>query len=251
MPTFRVIATNAMMEIGALGQGETPSAADASVCLYWGQMMVDSWAADRLTLSIQSATTITWPAATATQTIGPGGDINVQRPVWINNMNYVNPGSSPEQEVPMGQQNEDQFSQNTIKLLQSGLPQQYFYQTSIDTVLGTLQIWPVPNQQMTLKLYAPQAVTVPISLDSVLMGPPGYLQAYHYQLALRLMTPFSKRAEDCPLLVGPGGFAAMSFANMKKQNVEPGLLGCDPALIPRGSGGYNVLSDSISAPSAH
>ena len=37
----------------------------------------------------------------------------------------------------------------------------------------------------------------------------------------------------------------------KKQNVEPGLLGCDPALVPRGGGGYNILADTYSAPSAH
>ncbi len=251
MATFRDICTDAMMEIGALGQGETMSAPDAQLCLRYGQRMLDAWAADRLTLSVQSATSITWPSSTSTQTIGPGGDIDVQRPVWINQINYVIPGSSPAVETPMAPMNEDQYSQNTIKLLQSSLPQQYFYQTSIDTVLGTLYIWPEPTQQVTLKLYAPQAVGVPVSLDSILLGPPGYLQAYHYQLALRLMTPFSKRAKDCPLLVGPGGFAAMSFANMKRQNVDPGLLGCDPALIPRGSGGYNVLSDSISAPSAH
>jgi hypothetical protein len=46
--------------------------------------------------------------------------------------------------------------------------------------------------------------------------------------------------------------ASDAYALMKRQNVDPGLLGCDPALIPRGgSGGYNILSDSISAPSAH
>ncbi len=246
MATFRDICTDAMMEIGALGQGETMSAPDAQLCLRYGQRMLDAWAADRLTLSVQSATSITWPSSTSTQTIGPGGDIDVQRPVWINQINYVIPGSSPAVETPMAPMNEDQYSQNTIKLLQSSLPQQYFYQTSIDTVLGTLYIWPEPTQQVTLKIYAPQAVGVPASLDSILLGPPGYLQAYHYQLALKICTPFAKQVP--PLLPG---LAADAYALMKRQNVDPGLLGCDPALIPRGSGGYNVLSDSISAPSAH
>ncbi len=246
MATFRDICTDAMMEIGALGQGETMSAPDAQLCLRYGQRMLDAWAADRLTLSVQSATSITWPSSTSTQTIGPGGDIDVQRPVWINQMNYVIPGSSPAVETRMAPMDDDQYAQNTIKLLQSSLPQQYFYQTSIDTVLGTLYIWPEPTQQVTLKLYAPQAVGVPVSLDSILLGPPGYLQAYHYQLALKICTPFAKQV---PTLLP--GLAADAYALMKRQNVDPGLLGCDPALIPRGSGGYNVLSDSISAPSAH
>jgi hypothetical protein len=247
MPTFRDIAADAMMEIGALGQGETMSAPDAQLCLRYGQRMIDAWAADRLTLSVQSALSIPWPSSTSTQTIGPTGDIVAARPVWINTMNYVIPGSSPAVETPMAQMNDDQYSQNTIKLLQSALPQQFYYQTSIDTANGTLYIWPQPTQVVTLMLYVPQAVGVPATLDSILTGPPGYQQAYHYQLALKICTPFSRPIP--PLLPQ---LASDAYALMKRQNVDPGLLGCDPALIPRGgSGGYNILSDSISAPSAH
>ncbi len=247
MATFRDICTDAMMEIGALGQGETMSAADAQLCLRYGQRMIDAWQADRLTLSVQAQTSIAWPDSTSTQTIGPGGDIVIQRPVWINQLNYVIPGSSPAVETPMAPMNDDQYAQNTIKELQSGLPQQYYYQTSTDTLVGTLYIWPQPTQDITLMLYAPQAIGVPASLDSVLLGPPGYLQAYHYQLALKICTPFSR---PVPSLLP--SLAAEAYALMKRQNVQPGLLGCDPALIPRGqAGGYNILSDSISAPAAH
>ncbi len=246
MPTVRSIAADALMEIGALGQGETMSVADAALALLRIQTMIDAWAADRLTLSVQSSTAIAWPSGESTQTIGPGGDIAVQRPVWINQMNYVIPGSSPAVETPMAPMNDDQYAQNTIKALQSGLPQQYYYQTSIDTLVGTIYIWPQPTQDITLMLYAPQAVGVPASLDSILLGPPGYQQAFMYQLALRLCTPFSRPVP--PLLPQ---MAAESFALCKKQNVEPGLLGCDPALVPRGGGGYNILADTYSAPSAH
>ena len=33
---------------------------------------------------------------------------------------------------------------------------------------------------------------VPATLDSILLGPPGYQDAFMYQLALRLCTPFAK-----------------------------------------------------------
>ena len=247
MATVRSIVADALMEIGAIGQGETMSAADAALGLLRTQTMIDAWAADRLTLSVQSSTAISWPSSTSTQTIGPGGNIATQRPVWINQMNYVIPGSSPAVETPMAPLNDDQYAQLTIKGLQSGLPQQYYYQTSIDTLVGTIYIWPQPTQAITLMLYAPQAVGVPASLDSILLGPPGYQQAFMYQLALRLCTPFSRPVP--PLLPS---MASDAYALMKRQNVEPGLLGCDPALIPRGqAGGYNILSDSISAPAAH
>lgn len=245
MAIVRNIAKDALTEIGAYAQGEDISAADGSLCLLRIQNMIDSWQADRLTLSIQAAITITWPASTSTQTIGPSGaDITNQRPVWINSMNYVIPGSSPEVESYMGQLDPDQYAQLTIKALSSGLPQQFFYQTSVDSILGTIFIWPQPDQQITLKMYTPQAVGVPATLDSILLGPPGYQEAFMYQLALRLCTPFGKSVP--PLLPK---LAQDAMATMKRPNVDPGLLGVDPALIPSVAGGYNILTDNSSAPS--
>ncbi len=248
MPPMRAIAADALMEIGALGQGETMSAADAALMLRIAQRMIDGFAADRLTLSVQSALPITWPSATSTQTIGPGGDIDTQRPVWINTLAFVIPGSSPpvESQPPMAQLSDAQYAGISIKTMPSALPQQYFYQTSIDTALGTLFIWPQPTQTLTLMLYAPVAVGVPISLDSVLTGPPGYLQAYHYQLALRATTPFARQVP--PLLPG---LAAETYALAKRPNVEPGLLGCDPVFVPSGAGSYNILTNGYNSPGSH
>src|SRR6185295_1063035 len=136
----------------------------------------------------------------------------------------------------------DQYRQLTIKALTSSLPTQFFYQTDITTLLGTIYIWPQPSQQITLKLYAPVAVGVPATLDSILLGPPGYQEAFMYQLALRLCTPF---ARDVPKLLPK--LAQEALATMKRPNVDPGLLGTDAALVGSG-GGYNILSDNSSAP---
>ncbi len=221
------------------------SPADGALGLLRLQNQIDSWQADRLTLSVQTPISITWPTSTSTQTIGPSGaNITAIRPLWINSMNYVIPGSSPAVESYMAMLDPDQYAQLTIKGLQSGLPQQFFYQTSNDTALGTIFIWPQPTQQITLKMYTPEGIGVPATLDSILLGPPGYQEAFMYQLALRLCTPFGKSIP--PLLPK---MAQEAMATMKRPNVDPGLLGVDPALIPATAGGYNVLSDSASAPS--
>jgi len=245
MATVLSIITQALTEIGVYSQGETLSAADSQVCLLNFQRQIDSWAADMLTLSVQSEVSISWPSATSTQTIGPGGDVDIQRPVWISELNYVNPGSSPAVEIVMGPMDRDSYANQSIKGLQSGLPQQYFYQTSLDTVVGTLFIWPQPTTGLTLKLYAPKAVDVPVALSDTLLGPPGYLDAYIYQLALRLVTPFSRQVP--PLLPS---LATDAFLKMKRPNIQPGLMGVDQALVPTGGSAYNVLSDTGSAPSA-
>lgn len=242
MATVRSIIRDACLEIQAIGVVDAMPAELAALGLRRFQHQIDSWAADRLTLSVQSQTAISWPSSTATRTIGPGGNIDVQRPVWINTLNYVNPGSSPAVEVGLGQMDSDAFAAQSIKGLSSGLPQTFYYQTDLDTVLGTLQLWPVPNQTLTLYLYAPQAVGVPTTLDDILLGPPGYQDAFMYQLALRLCTPLGR---PVPALLP--GMATRAFSQMKRPNNDPGLVGVDAALVPSTGGAYNILTDSGSA----
>lgn len=242
MATVGAIINLAFQEIGVYQQGETPNAADTAVALLYVENMIDAWAADRLTLSTQSRQVITWPTTTSTQTIGPGANISAQRPVWINQINYVIPGTSPAVEVVMGAMDEDSYAAQSIKSLTSSLPTEYFYQTEIAQTYGTLFLWPQPSQSLTLYLYAPQAVGVPTATSDTLIGPPGYQEAFVYQLAIRLCNPFTKKMPDAlPSLAGE------AFARMKRPNNAPGLLGVDLALVPSAGGGYNVLSDRWSA----
>lgn len=240
MATVRAICTDALTEIGVIAANETPDAPTIQLALLRFQNQIDAWAAERLTLSVQSRTAITWPASTSTQTIGPtGGDITAQRPVWINQINYVVPGTSPAVEVVIAPMDQDSYSANSIKALPSAYPLAYFYQTSIDTVLGTIFLWPQPNQQLTLYLYAPQAVDVPATIDDILLGPPGYQEAFMYQLAMRLCRPFG-----VPLTGDLQMLATEAYKRMKRPNIEPGLLGVDAALQPASGGAYNVLTDT-------
>lgn len=243
MATVRAICTDALMEIGVLAEGEVMTANQGAFSLYRFQNQLDAWAADRLSLSVQSRTSITWPSSTSTQTIGPTGNIVVQRPVWINNMTYVIPASSPAVEVVMAPMDPDSYALQSIKGLQSGFPTQYFYQTNLDSTLGTLFIWPQPTQQITLYLYAPQAVTIPVTLDDDVLGPPGYQEAFMYQLARRLARPFGR-----PWTQDLEADARAAYARMKRQNTDPSLLGVDAALSIGNGSGYNVLTDNTSSP---
>lgn len=243
MATVGAIINLAAGEIGVIQQGETLNTSDTAVALLYVENMIDAWAADRLTLSTQSRQSVTWPTTTSTQTIGPtGANITAQRPVWINQLNYVIPGTSPAVEVPLGPMDEDSYAAQSIKGLASSLPTEYFYQTEIAQTYGTLFLWPQPSQSLTLYLYAPQAVGVPTATSDTLIGPPGYQEAFVYQLAIRLCNPFGRPMP--PLLPGLAGDA---FARMKRPNNTPGLLSVDQALVPSAGGAYNVLSDSWSA----
>src|SRR5678815_4787158 len=134
------------------------------------QNQIDSWQADRLTLSLLNRTVYTLTSGTSSVTIGPSGaDITAQRPVWVSQVNYIIPGTSPAVETPMAPLNEDQYAAITIKGLSSSLPQQYFYQTNISAALGTFFFWPTVSQNVQIAIYAPNGVTVPVDLDTCLL----------------------------------------------------------------------------------
>lgn len=247
MPTVRAICQDALAEIGVLGEAETMSAGQGALALLRLQNQLDSWAADRLTLSRQLRTTFTLANGATTVTLGPApSDVVMDRPMFLNHVTYIIPGSSPSVESPGGVAilNDDQYAAITVKGLSTTLPQWCFYQVDLDGVRGTLT-FPLAAQSLAMVLYSPEAVGVPASLNTVLTGPSGYAEAFMYQLALRLLSPCGVKAQDVPLLVGPDGFASKSFATLKRPNVMPGLLGVDPAIVRYPLGGsYNVLTNS-------
>ncbi len=243
MPSCRVICKNSLLEIGAISQSETPSAGDMQSAFYTLQRLLDSWQADSLTLAVQQRVTYTVPSGTSTVTIGPSGaDITAIRPVYMDGINYVNPGSSPEVEVPIGPMDRGQYMALSIKELQSALPLASFYQTSITDVFGRIFLWPQVTQDVDIVLYYPSGVTVPTTVDDVLTGPPGYLEGFHYQLSERLLVPFTIGSELVISQVKE--WSKEAYARLKRPNTQPGLMGVDAALMPMAGGAYNILSDT-------
>ncbi len=242
MALVRSIITDACVELGVLSPGVTLPPAIAATGLLRTQNMIDAWSANRLTLSRQLRTTFTMPSGDTTIQIGSGLAVDIVVPEWINTINYVNPGSSPGVEVPIGKMDEDAFAALSIKELSSALPIQSFYQTNMDGVSGTLQLWPEISDDVTIVIYTPQGVGVPASLDTDLTGPSGYQDAFMYGLAERLITPLGVDPNAVPLLPG---LAARAWTNMTRPNIKPGVLSVDAALVPGGGSGYNILSDQM------
>lgn len=206
------------------------------------QNQLDSWAADRLTLSRQLRTQFTLPNGTTAVTLGPTGTVAMAtRPMFLNSAAFLVPGASPAVESPIAVMTDDaQYASISIKTLSSALPISCFYQVNLDGILGTLIFWPVVNQNVDIAIYTPEQIGVPASLNTVLTGPSGYAEAFMYQLALRLCSPFG--VQPSPLTVD---LAAKAFAAMKRPNVQPGLLGVDAALTLQPMGGrYNVITNT-------
>lgn len=238
MATAREIINDSLIEIGVLGQGASAGDNVARLGLVRLQKQMDAWKADDLTLSVLASEEYDLPSGDSFFTIGDGADLDAQRPAWIEGMNYVNPGSSPENEVVMGQMDWDSYLAQSQKTLESALPQQFFYQPSFPPThpeWGRFFIWPTPTQDITLKIYYGMGTDEPAALDSELVGPAGYQEAFMYQLALRLCTPFGRPVPDLlPQM------AVDAYQRIKRPNTHPPILGVDPALVPTFGGAFNI-----------
>jgi hypothetical protein len=244
MPTVRAIVTDAYAEIGVLDPTvDTLPPRLAALGLLRFQQQLDAWQAERLSLAVQTRTPFTLASGSSTVTLGPSGaDVTIlpAAPMWLDTVNYVNPGSSPEQEVQIGQMDRDTYAGLTIKELGSALPTLCFYQRSNTTVIGTLFFWPQVTQDVDIVLYSPQGTGVPTTLDDLIIGPPGYARAFMKCLALDLCGPTGTQVPE--LLESQ---AATAKDTMQRPNVMPGLMGVDPAVTRNSGAGYNVYSDTI------
>lgn len=242
MATALTIITDAMVEIGAYAPGDTVSSVHQQLGLLRFQNQLDSWQADALTLNLQDRDTFLLTSGTSTFTIGPSGNLVTTRPVFVAGVNYLNPGSSPANEVPMAPMDSDQFMALSIKGLSSSLPQQYYYDAAMPN--ATMFIWPTVSQNVTLALYLDRGIDIPATITTSVTGPQGYAEAFMYQLALRLCGPMAK-----PTPPGLAEMAAAAFARMKRPNIDPGLMGIDQALAPTYAGAFNVLTGTFSGSS--
>lgn len=233
-----------MVEIGAYAPGETIAAQHQQLGLLRFQNQLDAWQADMLSLNLQTRLTYTVTSGTSAFTIGSTGNLVTTRPVFIEGVNYINPGTTPATEVPMAPMDSDQYMSISQKGLSSSLPMQYYYNAT--TPNGTMNLWPVVNQGVTLALYLDQGIDVPATLTTVVAGPQGYAEAFMYQLALRLCGPMARPIPD-----GLPEMAAAAYARCRRPNVEPGIMGVDQAVLPGfgESGAFNVLTGTTTGSS--
>lgn len=240
--TGRDLVTRALKTLGVLAAGETATAEDAQDGLLSANDMVDSWGLDRLIIHEIVRTVKTLTANTASYTIGPGGAINIPRPTWIDQANLIiDTGASTPTEIPIELFTDQRWQGIRQKTLTSSLSQGVWYDHAWTAGLGAIWPWPIPSTGTTqLVLYAPgTAVSAFASLNTDYTFPPGYRDALHYNLAVRLAPLFGRQLDGVVAQM-----AIDSLAKVKRANNRPRELVCDEALLRRGgyfdyrTGGY-------------
>lgn len=226
--TGKAFITQALQEIGVLAGGEVATATDLQDALAITRRMVDALGADALALHRIVRTAKTLTVAQRDYTIGPGGDFDLVRPLWIDHAGYIWDTSATDPiEIPVRVLTEQEWARVALKTLDVQPVTALYYDKRFDAnSRGLITTYPtVTVATAQLVLYTPEAVTGFASLDTLYTFPPACEDAWHYELSARLLRPFSRPPD--PDLERARGAA---WQRVKTSNLRPFELRVDPAL---------------------
>ena len=177
----------ALRLIGQLAEGETPSADTSADALTALNQMLDSWSSERLSVFSTQDQTFTWPANTATRTLGPTGDFVGNRPVLVDDSTYFR---DPSNNISFGIKliNQQQYNGIAVKTVTSTYPQVMFVNMKMSNVEMT--VYPVPTKALNWHIISVTELTQPALLATTLVVPPGYLRAFRFNLACEIAAEF-------------------------------------------------------------
>ena len=200
----------ALRLIGQLAESEVPSAATAQDALSALNQMIDSWNTERLSVYSTQDQLFTWPANTASRTLGPTGDFVGNRPVMIDDSTYFR---DPATNVAYGIKiiNQQQYNGIAVKTVTSTYPQVMWVNMTNPDILMT--VYPVPTRVLDWHVVSVEELTQPASLSTTLVFPPGYLRCFKYNLACEIAAEFG--VEPTPSV---SRIAMVSKRNLKRIN---------------------------------
>lgn len=239
--TAIALITRALRLIQVCSAGNPPTADEAQDGLTSLNALINSWAAMRLSIYFTSRSVYPLQIGVQDYTIGPGGDFDTARPMFIAGAGIVS-FNNPLQPLELTFSHvldTQEWASIPTKAVYSALPTAMYYDYAFP--LGGLHFWPIPNNlPVSVALYLPTAITGFDDFTTDVVLPPGYEDALLYSLAMRLYPEYGKSPD--PVVVQ---MAASSLALVKRANIRLVDLISDPALRNRQNGFYNYLSDTI------
>ena len=227
------IINGSLRLIGALAEGEVPSAETSADALMAMNQMIDSWNTERLMIYNTIDQIFTWPSDEITQTLGPTGDFVGLRPVALDDSTYYRDASTG---VSFGIKfiNQQQYDGIAVKTVTSTYPQVMWINMEYPDIAMT--IYPKPTRALEWHFVSVQELTQPATLATELAFPPGYLRAFRYNLAREIAAEFGI---EPPRTVSQ--IANVSKRNLKSQN-NPGDIMSIPYAIMVSRQRFNIYA---------
>lgn len=205
------IINDALYSINGLAPGEPLEAVLAQQAFRMLNNMLDMWSNQDFMVVSKSEVSATISGATD-WTIGPGGQINVPRPLNINSAFVRVSGLDYQVKVL----NVEQYELIGLKQLSGPWPKAVYYNSG--SPLGTLKFWPKPSSG-EIHLFVDQIFTSFVTINDTVQFPPGYVMAMQWNLAKLLMPGYGKT--NPALIEMVKAEARSSMGSIKSTNMAP------------------------------
>lgn len=215
------IVRGALRLIGARASGEAVPAAEMKDGLSALNAMVGSWNLEAL-MAFCLAKYVFPLTGASSYTMGVSGDWVADRPINIERAFVTLQGQSVE--IPV-LSDEEWLSKSQGEI---GIHADRAYPlANIDVCL--------PNEATDITLYCKTQLRRFSNASEALVLPPGYEEALRYNLAIRLAPEWGKSATPEVVEIARNSKAAIKRANMQPVNIQ-----CDPSFVQRG--GFNIVT---------
>lgn len=218
-----------LLKIGVLASGEDPSADQLQDAISDLSLMLDTWSTERLFISKIAQEAFNLNIAQQIYTMGPGGDFDTARPLFIESCAIRVQYGTPEQvDIPCPMMNADEWADLSVKNTQGVFPTRMW--PNFDSTLIELNFWPIPTtvQQVYLSSWKPLANLNQADMDVLL--PPGFPETIIYNLALRLCPSYGKQPDSSVVALATSTKAKLKTSISSQKSY---LMRTDPALQPR------------------
>lgn len=210
-----------MRLIGALGRGETPTADEQTDGLTALNAMLQAMSIQRLIIYHIQVENFSWPAATASRTIGPSADFDTARPVrieraWqrLNNQDY-----------PVNVINFAQWSRIQQKNLSTSIADRIYLDNAFP--IATLYLYQVPSDTAQIYLQTWKALQSFPAATTEISLPPGYEDMLVFNLAIALAGEYQRSIPQQVTKYAASTMRAIKRLNAKVPNpvIEAAFVG--------------------------
>ena len=238
--TAQSIINDAFGLLGIYQPGDTPTDADAQRGLTTLNDMLDMWSNESLACyAITEQSTVLVPGKQS-YTIGPGGDINLPRPLRLitgPGAAYVQDSNGNNYGVTVVNRSQWNLIGNRSNIVTSNFPDTLFYDPQFP--LGVLNFNPWPSAPYTAFWDSYLQLTEFANLASQMILPPGYAMMIKTNLACWLKPYY----QDAILPQDIAAQAQSSKASVKRNNMRPIVSQFDGAIVSRAGLSYNIYTD--------
>lgn len=211
----------ALRIIRAIDPGEDLTAGEVNDGKEALNQMLDSWNAERLTVPALSRQEFAMISGQQTYTIGPAGDFDSSQVVKIERGDaWIKEDTL---ELRLAVISQEAWAGIPIKST-SGKPQALYYEMGSPT--GNVNFYFVPDKVYTLVLYRRQLLAQVVEMGASIQLLPGYADAIVFNLGLRQAPEYGSSASPETIML-----AGETKATIKRNNIKPGFLAGDPALL--------------------